>query len=303
LLALLLSHDISYAAAGDADDDGIADRVECAPALAAAEDCPDTDDDGRPDYLDSDSDGDHVADAVDGINDSDEDGKPNYLDADDDNDGIPTSWELHSDADNDGLLNYLDSDSDNDGLPDGKEGTGDVDGDGLANYLDEDSDGDGITDAAEGVADSDQDGIEDYVDAVQKIMAAKPQEALLEEAQPDAGRPQESTRDNEPASSKPSLAAVSTAPSAAAALSEACRRDDDCASGKCEKSRCVCDSDSDCPTAPGGANAAPFCIKAIFRANQCILRCETDADCPAETPRCAVKLGTAHRRCYPGQPH
>lgn len=294
LLSLLLSIDISHAAAGDADDDGITDRQECTPALAAADACPDADADGRPDYLDSDSDGDRVADSIEGTGDSDKDGQPDYLDADDDNDGVPTSWELSSDADNDGLLNYLDSDSDNDGLPDGMEGTGDVDGDGLANYVDKDSDGDGIEDSVEGVADTDQDGIEDYVDAVQKVMVAQPQEAPLQDAQP-----LQSSRDDAPSSPEPGFAAVLTAPSVAAALAEACRRDDECASGKCEKSRCVCDSDNDCPAAPGGAKAKPFCAKAVFRANQCIFRCETDDDCPAEKPRCATKLGTAHRRCYP----
>ncbi|MGC9084553.1 MAG: thrombospondin type 3 repeat-containing protein, partial [Anaerolineae bacterium] len=68
----------------------------------------------------------------------DEDGLPNYLDADSDGDGIPDAVEGTGDVDNDGLPNYLDRDSDGDGKPDAVEGTGDDDGDGIPNYLDPD---------------------------------------------------------------------------------------------------------------------------------------------------------------------
>ena len=52
--------------------------------------------------------------------DTDEDGLPNYVDADDDGDGRPTADEIeidedgnitYPDSDNDGIVDYLDSDS------------------------------------------------------------------------------------------------------------------------------------------------------------------------------------------------
>ncbi|HET8885271.1 MAG TPA: hypothetical protein VFM70_02855 [Salinimicrobium sp.] len=68
----------------------------------------DTDEDGIPDFLDVDDDGDGILTTVEIVNpdldneeypDTDNDGIPNYLDADDDNDGILT---IHEDADGDG---------------------------------------------------------------------------------------------------------------------------------------------------------------------------------------------------------
>ena len=108
-----------------------------------------------------DSDGDGLADALEGNEDSDGDGLPDSLDDDSDNDGIPDAVEVGSnlaspaDSDGDGLFDYLDLDTDNDGVVDYLE-TGsspgipdDTDVDGIANFLDLDTDSDGIPDALE----------------------------------------------------------------------------------------------------------------------------------------------------------
>jgi hypothetical protein len=146
----------------------------------------DSDDDGQPDYLDTDSDDDSIPDSVEGTGDTDGDGQPDYLDTDSDGDGILDSIEAGSDpnnpvdTDHDGMPDYLDTDSDNDGIPDEDEGITDSDGDGIPDYIesntqdadgdgdpdfqDTDSDGDGIPDEDEGTADSDGDGIPDYLD-------------------------------------------------------------------------------------------------------------------------------------------
>ena len=139
----------------DTDGDGIPDVVEGNG---------DPDGDGIPNYLDLDSDGDGISDATEGIVDSDGDGIPNYLDLDSDGDGIGDASEGTIDSDSDGIPDYLDLDSDGDGINDTLEGNGDNDGDGIPNYLDLDSDGDGISDADEGNVDSDGDGIPDYLD-------------------------------------------------------------------------------------------------------------------------------------------
>lgn len=101
---------------GDDDDmDTIANLVEC-PDLRAGGVCPDTDEDGRPDYQDP----------------------------DDDEDSIPTRDEVEdgdahgNDVDGDMTLNWHDTDSDGDGRPDRDEGRGDDDGDGVPDYLDPD---------------------------------------------------------------------------------------------------------------------------------------------------------------------
>ena len=303
----------ALAITGDADDDGVADQYECQSLATTDAGCPDADGDGRPDYLDPDddadgiatrvegtedpdrdgvpnyldrdSDGDHVPDAVDGAGDADNDGIPNYLDPDDDNDGIPTSWEQIGDVDNDGHLNHLDTDSDNDGLPDGVEGTGDVDNDGIANYLDTDSDGDGINDGDEGVADSDRDGIENFVDNEFNANNVTPAAAENDD-KTVAVTQTDSARD-----------AVALLASTNVVLGRICKSDHECASGKCEGDQCVCSTNSDCPGAPGFGDAEPFCVKSVFKRNECILRCETDKDCSAETPSCGTKLGTRYRRC------
>jgi hypothetical protein len=82
---------------GDADCDGIPDDVECPGGAPSFSNCPDTDGDGIPDYLDTDSDNDGIPDSVEcpyaanggRCPDTDGDGTPDYLDTDSDNDGIP----------------------------------------------------------------------------------------------------------------------------------------------------------------------------------------------------------------------
>ncbi|MBC7228256.1 MAG: right-handed parallel beta-helix repeat-containing protein [Thermoflexales bacterium] len=140
----------------DADQDTLPDVVEGSG---------DTDNDGQPDYLDTDSDNDGIPDSVEGGGDVDGDGMPNYLDSDSDGDGIPDAVEGTGDTDGDGIPDFLDTDSDGDGIPDAAEGTGDVDNDGTPNYLDSDSDGDGIPDAVEGAGDVDNDGTPNYLDS------------------------------------------------------------------------------------------------------------------------------------------
>ncbi|MFZ0489855.1 MAG: hypothetical protein WBV11_10520 [Salegentibacter sp.] len=87
---------------------------------------PDTDQDGIPNYLDKDDDGDNVSTrteiatgsgdpTAEGYRDTDSDGTPNYLDPDDDNDGTPTRLEVSPDdltnpggfAEAEGIPNYL----------------------------------------------------------------------------------------------------------------------------------------------------------------------------------------------------
>ncbi len=107
------------------------------------------------------------------------DGIPNYLDDDDDGDGILTIDEAVDengnpiDTDGDGDVNYLDRDDDGDGLFSNFE-NGDTDGDGVPDYLDNDDDGDGILTINENAdpngdgnpsdaLDSDGNGVPDYL--------------------------------------------------------------------------------------------------------------------------------------------
>lgn len=97
-----------------------------------------------------DSDGDGIADLVEGMGDADGDGSPSYLDTDSDGDGLPDSVEAQSDnpcaprdSDGDGIPDFLDLDSDNDGLPDDRERELGTD------PTNTDSDGDGVTDLGE----------------------------------------------------------------------------------------------------------------------------------------------------------
>lgn len=68
-----------------------------------------------------DSDGDGIPDSVEGTEDLDNDGTPNYLDTDADGDGMDDIDEVTGDPDSDGIPNFLDDDSDGDGEPDGRE--------------------------------------------------------------------------------------------------------------------------------------------------------------------------------------
>ncbi len=148
----------------DTDGDGIPDDVEKPHGVPV-----DTDDDGTPDYQDTDSDGDGIPDQTEGTVDTDDDGTPNYRDIDSDDDNIPDQAEGTVDSDGDSTPDYLDSDSDGDTIPDLQEGVKDSDGDGMPNYLDVDSDNDTIPDKDEAgpgdpPQDSDDDGYPDFVD-------------------------------------------------------------------------------------------------------------------------------------------
>jgi hypothetical protein len=108
---------------GDADNDGIPDKVECTTGPA----CPDTDGDGMPDYRDTDSDGDGTTDLREGTADADGDGLPNRLEPN------------NVDTDGDGTPNNRDADDDGDGVPTSLE---DLNGDG--NWMDDDPNGNGV---------------------------------------------------------------------------------------------------------------------------------------------------------------
>jgi hypothetical protein len=131
--------DIDYILAGqplDFDADGIPDSVEGGATV-------DTDADGIPDFADTDSDGDGIADLVEGAGDADSDGLADYRDTDSDGDGASDTAERIA-----GISIY-DMDDDDDGLANALEAAGDADGDGLPNKTDRDSDGDGMEDGTE----------------------------------------------------------------------------------------------------------------------------------------------------------
>jgi hypothetical protein len=146
----------------------------------------DSDGDGTPDYLDTDSDNDGILDAVEGGDsdvwtlpwDSDTDTIPDYLDTDSDGNCIPDSEDGEGEMDADGIRDYADLDDDGDTIGDVYEiGSGcvvvDSDGDGTPDYRDEDSDGDGIGDIWEAgtsawesePTDVDLDGVPNYLDS------------------------------------------------------------------------------------------------------------------------------------------
>ncbi len=165
------------AAAPDTDGDGISDADEGRDDDGGPRD---TDDDGIPDFEDTDSDGDGVSDADEAGDadpgtpprDTDADGTPDFEDTDSDGDGIPDSFEGDGlpDTDGDGAPDLIDPDSDNDGILDGTEAAGDppvdTDGDGIPDFRDLDSDGDSVPDADEGIDDYDGDGVPNATDPV-----------------------------------------------------------------------------------------------------------------------------------------
>ena len=148
----------------------------------------DTDEDGTPDHLDPDSDGDGISDVIEaGFTDSDGDGKVDGTGVD--TDGLVTGGDGYgtpADTDSDTTPNHLDLDSDNDNVSDANEVTNgtdpllaDTDGDTVNDNLDQcpntptgdtvdangcsdsqiDTDGDGVYNDAD--LDDDNDGILD----------------------------------------------------------------------------------------------------------------------------------------------
>ncbi len=163
-------------APADSDNDGIPDEIEC---LDLA-DCQDTDDDGNPDHLDDDDDGDGIPTADERPDstdlDTDDDGIPDHLDDDDDGDSLPTLDErvggVGVDSDGDSVPDYLDDDDDGDMVATLRERPGgeniDTDDDGEPDYLDPDDDGDGVpttNERPDGTnLDTDDDGTPDSLD-------------------------------------------------------------------------------------------------------------------------------------------
>lgn len=159
---------------GDADGDTISNADE------GFADELNVDEDEWPDWLDLDTDGDGLADALEAGDDdpatppvdTDGDGTPDFRDDDSDGDGVPDREGVAPDgtpidSDGDGTPDAIDEDDDGDSIPDGAESVPpgrDTDGDGVPDRLDDDSDGDGVPDAIEGVADTDLDGLADYLD-------------------------------------------------------------------------------------------------------------------------------------------
>jgi len=160
---------------GDEDGDTITDFQEGRFAMGGPVD---TDGDGTPDYLDTDSDGDGISDAIEAGDasvssppvDSDFDGTPDFRDADSDDNGILDAIEGAGDTDGDGRPAFRDWDNDGDGINDDAEiGPDpampfDSDGDGIPDYEEIDSDGDTIADAYETLVDTDGDGLPDVRD-------------------------------------------------------------------------------------------------------------------------------------------
>ncbi|MEZ4664532.1 MAG: SdrD B-like domain-containing protein [Caldilineaceae bacterium] len=174
---------------GDGDGDGISDALECSGGYI----CPDSDDDGTPDYMDTDSDNDGLTDQAEGILDTDADGIPDRLESnitDTDGDGNMDYNDANADGDaagNDGTGGEQDgvetgpwNDADNDGIPDHLDasigngsgptvaGSGDSDGDGTADGIEcpngipcPDTNNDGTPEYMQANADSDGDSIPD----------------------------------------------------------------------------------------------------------------------------------------------
>jgi hypothetical protein len=147
----------------DADNDGILDQADSNDSqLGSPNTSPlDTDTDGRPNFIDIDSDNDGITDltenpdgtgvdgnndgVVDGTADSDSDGVLNSADSNDGAFGSPST--TPQDFDNDGLANFIDIDADNDGIIDNIEAQ--VTSGSPIRALGNDSDNDGLDNAFE----------------------------------------------------------------------------------------------------------------------------------------------------------
>ncbi|RDI57569.1 T9SS type B sorting domain-containing protein [Flavobacterium glaciei] len=118
----------------------------------------DSDGDGNPDQLDTDSDNDGISDTIE----AQQNISVNFSNSDTNNNGLDNAFEpgfIPYDNDNDGIYDYLDLDSDNDGILDLEETGVDTDTDGIRNYRDLDSDNDLCNDVNEaGFSDPDNDG-------------------------------------------------------------------------------------------------------------------------------------------------
>lgn len=170
----------------DSDNDGLPDTFEVGRVSLSGLDA---NGNGIDDSLDvaftggADANGDGVDDAFAPL-DSDNDGIPNYLDTDSDNDGLSDLYEIAGieasgqDDDDDGIDNVFDVDFtggldvDNDGVDDTLVMAIDTDNDGLLNHLDTDSDNDGFDDASEN-GDFNNDGINDRLQAEAQIETAR----------------------------------------------------------------------------------------------------------------------------------
>ncbi len=180
---------VSYS---DQDGDGIIDFHEGfvdpdaeTTDTAAPTASTDTDGDGTPDYLDTDSDDDGILDEVEAGDtdpltlpfDSDDDGIADFRDLDSDDNCIADVDEGQGDLDGDSILDSSDLDDDGDTIKDRYEigdacAVPDSDGDGVPDYQDNDSDNDNVADVYESGTtawddtprDSDQDGTPDYLD-------------------------------------------------------------------------------------------------------------------------------------------
>ena len=153
---------------------------------------PDTDNDGEPDFLDLDSDGDGASDLSEGatgnraseldadgdgrIDDDDDIDRDGLADAVDPSDSLTDEGEALEapDTDEDGERDFQDTDDDGDGRSTADERAdaekfddlgSDVDEDGKPNWRDTDSDGDGVSDRGENAGDGDSNGddIPDYL--------------------------------------------------------------------------------------------------------------------------------------------
>jgi len=109
--------------AADDDNDGIPNSNECSTGPPFDSACVDSDADGTPDYLDTDSDNDGIDDLAEGVIDTDGDGIPDYLDVDSTNNA--NTADGSGDSDIDGVSDATECttgipcpDSDQDGVPD-----------------------------------------------------------------------------------------------------------------------------------------------------------------------------------------
>ena len=103
----------------DMDQDGIKDGFEFVLLNTPADVDVDFDEDGIPNWQDTDSDGDSFSDKIEGIEDLNNDGLPNYIDRDADGNTIDDKLESGdfnnpNDFDNDGKIDHLDLDDDGD---------------------------------------------------------------------------------------------------------------------------------------------------------------------------------------------